>query len=109
MKGIRCFFGWHKPKPCLVLPGDVRQCKRCGCTIMLDSQGNWFRLSMQRLRMELDEFKVGMEITENTPLKLCIIKDNVLFFKNNTRQISMHYNTFNEEVKEGELSIINGE
>lgn len=55
--------------------------------------------------MKKEDFKLGMEITENRPLKLVAIRDNVLFFKRDLRELSMHYNTFNGFVENGELII----
>lgn len=39
-----CKIDWHTPSRKVIVSGinSTSKCNRCGCKIMLDSQGNWF-------------------------------------------------------------------
>ena len=43
-KPYRCCLGYHKPSDEVGFDGcsSTATCKRCGCKLLQDSQGNWF-------------------------------------------------------------------
>lgn len=45
-KSFWCRIGWHSPNEKIGFDGCsfVSTCKRCGCKILRDSHGNWFKV-----------------------------------------------------------------
>jgi hypothetical protein len=53
MTSFRCeSLGWHTPDGSLIFAGInlKSKCKRCGRTILKDSQGNWFSVYEEQMR-----------------------------------------------------------